>query len=95
MGFQNCNYVSWNCVKLFVTFWMFLDCFVCFLELKWMFPGVVLDVSWSCTGHFLGLYYIFLELYWMSDELKRIWTGVKMDWIFAGYEYSCTGVKLD
>ena len=53
---------------------VFWGCTGCFLELHWMFPGVVkgvpgfvLDVSWICTGFFLDLCYIFLELYWMLD----------------------------
>ena len=67
-------------VRLFGTFWMFLDCSVCFLELNWMFPGVLLIFFWRCTGCFLEMYRISPGVELMSAEtLKHSFAGVKLD----------------
>ena len=85
VGYGLCTGISFWISRIVIKFpgivWKFLDLFWYFLDvpgtgyflqLYWKFPGVVLDDSWSCTV-------CFLELYWMSDEWKCSWTGVKLD----------------
>jgi hypothetical protein len=51
-----------------------------------MFPGVLLDFSWRCTGCFLEMYRISPGVVLMSAELKHNFAGVKLDWSKAGLE---------
>ena len=84
MGYVVCTGFSFWTSRIVImfpgTFWMFLDCSVCFLELNWMFPGVLLNFFWRCTGCFLEMYRISPGVELMSAEtLKHSFAGVKLD----------------
>ena len=50
-----------------------------FLGLYWMFPGVALDVSWSCKGCSWICTGCFLDLYWIFPGFVLYFPGVVLD----------------